>query len=102
MKQQLDLFEVRAERNVVVPFPIERQRQAVRDMVRFLEMREGKKRGRYWELTLRRMIGTMQVWRVDKAMIDREIRAFREAVIAEYTRQQIWGRPDDDRQGGAG
>jgi hypothetical protein len=92
-QQQLDLFAPRGE---VVPFPVERQRNLIRDVVRLLGLRKpAKQRTRYWRATLGRMVMTLHGWRVDQRLIEREAAAFYEAVRAERNRKLIWGlRPD--------
>lgn len=94
---QLELFN--RPRAVVHAFPLARRRQLVRNTARWLEMREGKQRDRFWRSTLNHLTAELQLAGLDRPTIELELADFRAAVVGETTRRFIMGETDQQADG---
>lgn len=87
---QLDLFD---RRGVILPFPVARQRHAIRQLVRLMEQYSGGRRHACWRITKKAFEQRLLDAGVDVAVIASEVDSLRLAVRSERNRQLIFGRP---------
>lgn len=70
----------------IIPFPVDHEVLFIRETARILMIRHGAAAERFWQMTCRRLYARLQVQGMAHADIDREVKSFSAAVLAQIDR----------------
>lgn len=80
----------------VLVFPLHRRRTLVEETANICARKAAPAAGRFWQLTMRRLLGELQANGItDDGIIDRELRQFADAVLDRMQEENREGFPDE-------